>query len=50
MLSVSTLAAGADEFTRQFTAAVCLIEMYPAALAMQAPASLRLQSSWILDV
>lgn len=34
------LSTGAVEFTWQFTAAVCLIEMYPAALVMQAPALL----------
>jgi len=44
------LSMGAVEITQQFAAALCLTEMCPAALVMQAPALLRLRSSWSLDV
>lgn len=44
------LSTGGVEFTQQFTAVGCLIEMYPAALVMQASALLGLQSSWIWEV
>lgn len=50
VLSVPTRSAGAGEFSRQFPAAACLIEMYPAAAVTRAPALLRLRSSCILDV
>lgn len=50
VFSISMLSTGGVEFTQQFTAVGCLIEMYPAALVMQASALLGLQSSWIWEV
>lgn len=50
MLSVSMISTGVVDFTWQFAAAVGLMEPCPAAVVVQAPASLRVRSSWILGV